>query len=446
MNLVIKISLIVFLLASLSFAQKNVYIGVIEEEIDLGLAPYVKRVVSDAEKNNAEAIIFKINTFGGRVDAATQIKDAIISTNILTIAFINNRAISAGSLIALSCNKITMVPGSSIGATTVVDQSGHKQSEKYQSYMRSEMRATAERNGRRTDIAEGMVDERVVVPGIVDSTQLITLTSEEALKYGIADTLINNIDELLAAFHLDGSEIHQVDQNWAEGVVRFLNNGIVSSILIMIGFFGILAEIKSPGWGVPGTAGLIALALFFGSSYILELASAIEIIMFVLGVILILLEVFVIPGFGIAGVGGIILIIASLFLSLIGSNQVLDFEGVSTAIIQLAAALSGAIILLFMLAKFLPKTNIFQKFVLSEAEKSNKGFSSHRTQKSLVGAKGVALTTLRPSGTAEINGKKVDVVTESEYLERGSKIEVIGVEGIKVLVKEIRSDEKIANE
>ncbi|MEJ2196519.1 MAG: NfeD family protein [Ignavibacteriaceae bacterium] len=258
--------------------------------------------------------------------------------------------------------------------------------------------------------------------------------------------MINNIDDLLAAFHLDGSEIHQVDQNWAEGVVRFLNNGIVSSILIMIGFFGILAEIKSPGWGVPGTAGLIALALFFGSSYILELASAIEIIMFVLGVILILLEVFVIPGFGIAGVGGIILIIASLFLSLIGSNQVLDFEGVSTAIIQLAAALSGAIILLFMLAKFLPKTNIFQKFVLSEAEKSNKGFSSHKTQKSLVGAKGVALTTLRPSGTAEINGKKVDVVTESEYLERGSKIEVIGVEGIKVLVKEIRSDEKIANE
>ena len=446
MNLLIKYLSIVFLLAASSFAQKNVYIGLIEEEIDLGLAPYVKRVVSEAEKNKADAIIFKINTFGGRVDAATQIKDAIISTKILTIAFINNRAISAGSLIALSCNKITMVPGSSIGATTVVDQSGSKQAEKYQSYMRSEMRATAERNGRRTDIAEGMVDERVVVPGLVDSTQLITLTSEEALNYGIADTLINNIDELLAAFHLAGSEIHRVDQNWAEGVVRFLNNAIISSILIMIGFFGILAEIKSPGWGVPGTAGLIALALFFGSSYILELASAIEIIMFVLGVILILLEVFVIPGFGIAGVGGIILIIASLFLSLIGSNQVLDFEGVSAAIIQLAVALLGAIILVFVMAKFLPKTNIFKKFVLSDAEKTNKGFSSHSTSKGLVGAQGIALTTLRPSGAAEINGKKVDVVTESEYLERGSNIEVIGVEGIKVIVREIRSDEKIANE
>jgi membrane-bound serine protease (ClpP class) len=437
MNYLIKIFTIVCLLSFIILPQKNVYVGIIEDEIDLGLAPYVKRVVSDAEKNNADAIIFKINTFGGRVDAATQIKDAIISTEVLTIAFINNRAISAGSLIALSCKKIAMAPGSSIGATTVVDQTGQKQAEKYQSYMRSEMRATAERNGRRTDIAEGMVDERVVVPGLVDSTQLITLTSEEALQYGITDTLVNNIDEVLAAFNLEGSEIYILEQNWAEGVVRFLNNAIISSILIMIGFFGLLAEIKSPGWGVPGTAGLIALALFFGSAYILDLASAIEIIMFVLGVALILVEVFVIPGFGIAGVSGIILIIASLFLSLIGSDPVLDFEGVSVAIIQLSVALLGAIVLVFVMAKYLPKTNIFKKFVLSDAEKTNKGFSSHATSKDLVGAEGIALTDLRPSGTAEINGKKVDVVTESEYVEKGKHLKVITVEGIRVVVKPI---------
>jgi membrane-bound serine protease (ClpP class) len=424
-------------MAASAFAQKNVYVAMIEDEIDLGLAPYVKRVVSDAEKNNANAIIFKINTFGGRVDAATQIKDAIISTEILTIAFINNRAISAGSLIALSCNKIAMAPGSSIGATTVVDQTGQKQAEKYQSYMRSEMRATAERNGRRTDIAEGMVDERVVVPGLVDSTQLITLTSEEAIQYAIADTLVDDIEEVLVAFNLSGSEIYTIEQNWAEGVVRFLNNAIISSILIMIGFFGLLAEIKSPGWGVPGTAGLIALALFFGSAYILDLASAIEIIMFVLGVALILIEVFVIPGFGIAGVSGIILIIASLFLSLIGSDPVLDFEGVSVAIIQLSVALLGAIVLVFIMAKYLPKTNIFKKFVLSDAEKTNKGFSSHPPSKDLIGAEGIALTTLRPSGTAEINGKKVDVVTESEYVEKGQRLKVITVEGIRIVVKPI---------
>lgn len=437
MNSFQKIIILFVLLTSIILPQKKVYVGLIEEEIDLGLAPYIRRVVSEAEKNNADAIIFKINTFGGRVDAATQIKDAIISTKILTIAFINNRAISAGSLIALSCNKIVMVPGSSIGATTVVDQSGHKQSEKYQSYMRSEMRATAERNGRRTDIAEGMVDERVEIIGLVDSTQLVTLTSEEALKYGIADTLLNRIDEVLSYFNLKGASIVTLDQNWAEGVVRFLNNGIVSSILIMIGFFGLIAEIKSPGWGVPGTAGLIALALFFGSSYILQLASVIEILMFVVGIGLILLEIFVIPGFGITGISGIALVLVSLFLSLVGSHPFIDFEIISNAIIQLALSLFVAFMMVFILAKFLPKTSAFQRFVLSESEKIDSGFSSHTKVTELIGAEGVALTTLRPAGTAEINGNRVDVVTESSYVEKGKKIKVISAEGMRIVVKEI---------
>ncbi|MCH7721888.1 MAG: nodulation protein NfeD [Bacteroidetes bacterium] len=437
MNFFNKIIFIVLAASAILFAQNKVYVAVIENEIDLGLAPYVRRVVSEAERENADAIIFKINTFGGRVDAATQIKDAIISTDILTIAFINNRAISAGSLIALSCNKIVMVPGSSIGATTVVDQTGQKQSEKYQSYMRSEMRSTAERNGRRTDIVEGMVDERIVIEGLVDSTQLVTLTSEEAYKFGIADTLANNLDELLAAFNLESARMIEIHPNWAEAVVRFLNNPIITSILIMIGFFGLLAEIKSPGWGVPGTAGLIALTLFFGTSYILQLASVIEILMFIIGVALILLEVFVIAGFGIAGVSGIILVFASLFFSLIGSDPFLDFEMVSNAIIQLSVSLVAAIILIIILAKFLPKTTIFNKFVLAVEEKKDAGFVSHSTSDELVGKKGVAITTLRPAGTAKIDGNRVDVVSESEYIEKGQKIKVIAVEGIRVVVKEI---------
>ena len=437
MKFITKVFLLLLFISSTLLPQKKVYVAVIEGEIDLGLAPYVRRVVSEAEKENADAIVFKINTFGGRVDAATQIKDAILSTNILTIAFINNRAISAGSLIALSCNKIAMVEGSSIGATTVVDQTGKKQSEKYQSYMRSEMRATAERNGRRKDIAEGMVDERVVVEGLVDSTQLITLTSEEAYNYGIADTLVNDIDKLLSAFNLKSANKIEINQNWAEAVVRFLNNPIITSILIMIGFFGLLAEIKSPGWGVPGTAGLVALTLFFGTSYILQLASVIEILMFIIGVALILLEIFVIPGFGIAGISGIILIFASLFFSLVGGDPFLDFELISRAIIQLSISLVLALVLIFVLAKYLPKTSIFNKFVLSVSEKSVDGFSSHTFAEDLVGAEGIALTTLRPAGTAEINGRRVDVMTESEYVEKGKKIKVLAVDGIRVLVREV---------
>jgi membrane-bound serine protease (ClpP class) len=426
----------ILIFSSIIYAQKKVHIAYIDGEIDLGMAPYISRVVSDAEKDKASAIIFKINTFGGRLDAATQIKDAIIGTDILTIAFINNRAISAGALISLSCKKIIMVPGGSIGAATVVSQTGEKVGEKYQSYMRSEMRATAEKNGRRTDIAQGMVDERIVIPGLVDSTQLVTLTSEEALKYGIADTLLNNIDEVFAYFHLQDAEKIYQKANWAEDVVRFLNNAIVSSILIMIGIFGLIAEIKSPGWGVPGTAGIIALALFFGSSYILQLASIIEILMFVVGLILLLLEIFVIPGFGIAGISGIILIIASLFLSLVGPDPSLEPGIISRAIIQLSVALLFALILIFLLVRFLPKSNIFKKFILSEEEKAHAGYTSRTLLSELLGAEGISLTTLRPAGTAEFNGKRVDVVTDSEYIEHGKPIIVTAVEGMRVVVRE----------
>ena len=436
MRIFFKTIFAILIFSSIIYAQKKVHIAYIDGEIDLGMAPYISRVVSDAEKDKASAIIFKINTFGGRLDAATQIKDAIIGTDILTIAFINNRAISAGALISLSCKKIIMVPGGSIGATTVVSQTGEKVGEKYQSYMRSEMRATAEKNGRRTDIAQGMVDERIVIPGLVDSTQLVTLTSEEALKYGIADTLLNNIDEVFAYFHLQDAEKVYQKANWAEDVVRFLNNAIVSSILIMIGIFGLIAEIKSPGWGVPGTAGIIALALFFGSSYILQLASIIEILMFVVGLILLLLEIFVIPGFGIAGISGIILIIASLFLSLVGPDPSLEPGIISRAIIQLSVALLFALILIFLLVRFLPKSNIFKKFILSEEEKAHAGYTSRTPLSELLGAEGISLTTLRPAGTAEFNGKRVDVVTESEYIEHGKPIIVTAVEGMRVVVRE----------
>ena len=417
-------------------AQNKVHIAYIDGEIDLGLAPYISRVVSDAEKDKADAIIFKINTFGGRVDAATQIKDAIIDTDILTIAFINNRAVSAGALISLSCKKIVMVPGGVIGAATVVDQTGQKQSEKYQSYMRSEMRSTAEKNGRPVDIAQGMVDERIIIPGLVDSTQLVTLTTEEALKYGIADSTANNLDAVFAMFNLQNDEKIYQKANWAEDIVRFLNNGIVSSILIMIGIFGLIAEVKSPGWGLPGTAGIIALALFFGSSYILQLASVIEILMFVVGLGLLLLEIFVIPGFGIAGISGIILIIASLFLSMLGADPFLDPEAVSYAIIRLSVGFLFALIFIFLLVRFLPKSNIFKRFILSEEEKADAGYTSRTNLSELVGLEGIALTTLRPAGTGDFNGRRVDVVADSEYIQNGKPIVVTAVEGMRVVVRE----------
>ncbi len=423
---------------SLQSQSKTVYYGKIEGDIDLGLAPYVKRVISEAELNFADAVIFKVNTFGGRVDAATQIKDAILDSKVKTIAFINKRAISAGSLISLSCEQIVMVPGASIGATTVVDQEGAKQSEKAQSYMRSEMRATAEKNGRRTDIVEGMVDERIVVEGLVDSTKLITLTSKEALSYGIADTILSSMDDVLEAYGLQDADIVELDVDWAESFVRFISNPIISGLLIMIGLVGLFAEVKTPGWGLPGTAAIVALALFFGAHYILELASAIEIIIFVAGVVLILIEIFV-PGFGVFGILGIVFMVAGLFLGLIADFPLIDWADISFAIIQLALSFIATGVLIFLITKFLPRSNMWNKLILASNITGGSGYTSSEPEiDHLINMKGIALTDLRPSGTIKIDNKRYDVVTGGEYITKGSQVTVLSVSGSKVLVEEIK--------
>lgn len=431
--------LLLFLCASiLSGQNKTVYYGEIAGDIDLGLAPYVKRVIEEAEINMADAVLFKINTFGGRVDAATQIKDAILNSKVPTIAFIDKRAISAGALIALSCEKIVMVPGASMGATTVVDQAGKKQAEKYQSYMRSEMRATAEKNGRRTDVAEGMVDETVVVEGLVDSTKLITLTSKEAVKYKMADTILFSIAETLEAFELEDADLVNIELGWAENVVRFINHPIVTSLLIMIGLVGFFTEVKTPGWGLPGTAAVIALTLFFGANYILELASAIEIVLFVIGAILLIVEIFVVPGFGVFGILGILFMVAGLFLGLIADFPIVDFSLVEGAVVQLALAFVFTIILIYILSKWLPKTNIWNKLILVNSIEEKSGYTTTSSAFShLVGEEGTALTDLRPSGTIIINGERYDVVTNGEFIVKKTPVKVVKVEGSKVLVAKI---------
>jgi len=431
-----QILFILFLLFTTILPQnKIVYIGHIEGDIDLGLSPYVKRVISEAENNKASLVIFKINTFGGRVDAATQIKDAIINSKVETIAFIDKRAISAGSLIALSCNKIIMVPGASIGATTVVDQAGKKQAEKAQSYMRSEMRSTAERTGRRTDIAEGMVDERIEIEGLVDSTQLITLTSKESMEYGIADTVLANIEEVLTFTNNQNANIIDLEINWGEKFIRFINNPIITSILMMIIMVGMFMEIKTPGWGIAGTASLIALALFFGAGYILEIASIMDILLFVAGVVLLILEIFVIPGFGVLGILGILLIISGLFMGLVSDFPLIETSLLSIAIIQLAGSFVLSTILICFLAKTLPKSTIWNKLILKKEIDETSGYTSKKELKNLIGKTGVALTDLRPSGTAIFEELRYDVVTQGDYIVKNSKIEVIKEEASKIVVK-----------
>lgn len=421
--------------------RKKVYLIEISGEIDLGLAPYVERVVKEANSQNSNAIVLIINTFGGRVDAAVRIRDAILNSKVLTISFVNNRAISAGALITISAKKIAMVPASTLGAATVVTQTGEKAPEKYQSYMRSEMRATAQKNNRRADVAEAMVDEKIIIkdfPELDDSTKLLTLTSDESLKLGYCDYIVSNLDELLEKFGLSNAELISTKTNWAEDVVRFLSNPIVSGLLIMLGILGLLTEIKTPGWGIAGTVGLVSLLLFFGTNYILALANIWEILLFILGLILLLIELFYLPGFGIAGITGIILMIGSIFLGLIGNFPTITMSDITLILGQISGALITSLILLIIIEKFLPQSKIWNKLILVDSEKVDEGFVSIPDLTFLKGQKGKAITPLRPAGIALINGKRYDVITDGEFITQNSLIEVVDVEGLKVKVREIK--------
>jgi len=436
----ILVLLTIFIASSNAEEKIKVYLIDISGDIDLGLAPYVQRVINEAEESKASAVILKVNTFGGRVDAATQIRDAIINSKVLTIAFIDKRAISAGALISIAAKKIVMSPGSTIGATTVVDQSGTKATEKYQSYMRSEMRSTAERNGRRPDIAEAMVDERIVIkdfPELDDSTKLLTLTTEEALKVGYCDFVASNLQEVLSHFNLKDAEVVSSEINWAEKVVSFLHNPIISGILIMLGILGLLTEIKTPGWGVAGTIGLISLALFFGAGYILQLANVWEILVFIVGFVLLIIEIFYIPGFGFLGILGIIMMIGAIFFGLIGDFPIISENEISNALIQLAASLVASIVFLFILWRFLPGTPIWGRLILATSENQKEGFVSNPDLSFLVGKRGKALSLLRPAGIAIIEGKRYDVVSEGEFIQKDEEVEVTEVIGSKIIVKRL---------
>ena len=378
---------ILFLTLGSSIAEeskKNIYVVPIQDTIDLGIPAFVNRAISAAEKNSAELIIFDIDTFGGRVDAATQIKDAISATDITTIAFINRRAISAGSLISLSCDQIYMTDGGTIGATSVVDMSGSKQSEKSQSYMREEMAATAEKAGKNTDIARGMVDEELSFEFLVingDSLKvddiegrkegkLITLTTELALKYNIADGKSESVEELLSDLGIENYNIITLSENWSEDLVRFLTDPTISSLLTTFGTIGIISELYSAGWGIGGTIGIICLTLALGASYLTQLASSMDLLIIFSGLLLLVVEFIAIPGFGFFGIAGIGVLFYGLYLLLIPDVPVSD-EIYSQALDGFSWGIVGGIIALIMVINLLLKSKFLERFITTDSNSSN---------------------------------------------------------------------------
>ena len=298
--------------------ESTVYRVPVTGEIELGLAPYIQRAVKEAAEVGAAALILDIDTPGGRVDAAEIISDALTDSEVPVYSLVNRRAYSAGALIALSTSRIYMRPASVIGAATPVDGTGTKAPEKIVSAMRSQMRALAEANGLEPEVAAAMVDEDIEIDGVVESGKLLTLTTEEAVEIGYAEA-IEDLDALLVELGHEGATVVTLELNWAEHLVRFFSSSVVSPFLLSLGFLGLLIEIRTPTFGLAGTMGLISLGLFFGSNMIVGLAGLEDVLIVGAGLVLLGIEAFVVPGFGIFGVAGIVAILAGLYMSLLGN-------------------------------------------------------------------------------------------------------------------------------
>ncbi len=422
-----------FLLLTAAFASAEYRLVPIEGTIDGGLAAFIDRNIQEAVEAGSDGIIFRVNTPGGRIDSAVHIKDAILNAEIPTIAFVDKSAISAGALITLAADSIYMAPGSSIGAATAVDLEGRKASEKVISYMRAQMRSTAESKGRRPDLAEAMVDEDIVIPGYAEEGKLLTLTYSEALELGVSDATVSDLSGVLELLGTPGAPVETARINWAERVVRFLTDPIVASLLMSLAFLGLLVELKTPGFGLGGAIAVIAFTLFFGSHYIVKLAGIGEILLLAAGIILVLLEIFVFPGFGLAGLSGAGLIMLSLFFSLVGNMpRRQDFTAATQTLgwTFLFTVALGAI-----LVRYLPKSRLFRRISMSAVQSSGDGYAPSGTGSALLGKKGIAISDLRPAGKADIDGLRVDVVSEGGYIEKGSEVEVTEVYGARVVVR-----------
>lgn len=415
--------------------KQKVYYFKLHAEIMPPAGRLVNKALDEAEAWGATLVVMELNTFGGRVDIADEIRSKILNAKMPVAVWINDNAASAGALISIACDSIYMAPGSSIGAATVVSgDDGTQMPDKYQSYMRSTMRSTAEANGRDPIIAEAMVDDRIVIPGIIDSGFTLTFTTTEAVKYGYAEGIADNREEVLKQVGVEDYEMKEYEPGSIDAVIAFLMHPVVNSLLLMAIIGGIYFELQTPGVGFPLAAAATAAVLFFAPLYLEGLAANWEILLFIVGVVLLALEIFVIPGFGIAGISGIILIVGSLILSLVANIDGFDFtfasgEQLTRAVLQVTVILTLSIIGFLVFNERITNSAAFKKLTL-QASLSGESYTAALTElDNLAGQHGIAATDLRPSGKIAIGDERYEAATDGELIEKGTEIIVIKSRG-----------------
>ncbi|SJZ96389.1 NfeD family protein [Selenihalanaerobacter shriftii] len=403
--------------------NKLVYQIPVKGTIDLGLAKFISRGIQQAEEENADAILLSIDTFGGLVKASTEIRDTILKTDVPVIAYVENRAWSAGALITTASDQIYMNSGSSIGAAET-----RPKEEKFISAFRKEFESTAEKTGRDPKLAAAMVDARVQIDGVVEQGQILTLTAKEAEKLTFINGVVNNREEALIQGGYHQAEVRIINSNLKENLARFTSNPLVSTILLTIGFIGLILEGITLGWGASGSVGLLSLGLYFAGRLIAGTTGFGLILFFILGIFLLALEVLVVPGFGITGIGGIIAVLSSLFFS---------FENKDVAIYVITISTMSSIVGILIALKYFITSTTWSRIELSTAQTKEDGYISNRDNQGLVGKQGITITPLRPAGVAQIGDQRKDVVSEGGFISKEQRVEVIAARGRRIVVRQL---------
>lgn len=408
--------------SSVSFAQdETVYVVPIKGEINRATHNYVRDVVDDLNhRSDVEAIIFEIDTYGGLIEEAEKIKNVIVSTNIPTISYVNSTAASAGALITIASEHVVVAPSATIGSAETVPNT-----EKILSHWKSVLRDTAQLRGRDTDIVEAMADSGVVIEGLSPAGSLLSLTSQEAYEYGIADFVARDISEIMDELNLSSANIQVEEENLQVKLAKYISSPYVSSLLLTIAFIGLVIEIFTPGFGVGGTISIIGFGLYFGGNILAGNSNWTSLVMFVIGLILLIIEG-IVPGFGLPGISGIILILV---------GTVLAMDSVSVAILSLSIAIIITTIVAIILVKKGYKSKILSRIILENRTESDRGFLSSQSKNEFLGKEGITLSGLRPTGYIDIDGQRLDALSEGAFIPKDTRVIVVKVEGSKIIVR-----------
>lgn len=414
--------------------DKIVYLYEIHDEIGPSVNRLTQNAIAEAEKRKAAYILLDLDSYGGTVDDADEIRTALLNTKIPTMVFIRNNAASAGALISIACDSIYMMPGSTIGAANVVNQEGVLMPEKYQSYMRKKLRATAEETGRNPLIAEGMADENSTIDSIKEKGKIITFTTEEAIKNGYCNAKLDKPEDILTILKGGPFVIERHESSLAEMAVLWLIKPAISGIFLLLIFGGIYFEFKAPGTFLPIGVSIVGALFYFAPLYIEGLAANWEILVFALGLILVIVEIFVLPGFGVAGISGISLIVLGLTLALV-RNVNFDFTFVpgrvlAYSLLLVTVSMATPLVLLLIFGNKIFAWSAFKNISDVAEMKNSDGYTIRSSSlESLVGQSAVSVTDLRPSGKISIgtDGERYEAITEGVFILKNTAVKIIGV-------------------